>query len=134
MFCDFSLRIPLSHESVEVRATALRTLRCVLSEAADAVAANIVSLHHLVVRCLDIDLDNQARICNSYHHMSAAIYCWISQHSIYAIYSRQFDIVFQMERLQAIRLARKMLFLAPSSFPAAIVRSLVSIADGDHKE
>ena len=84
MFCYFSLRIPLSHESVEVRATALRTLRCVLSEAADAVAANLVSLHHLVVRCLDIDLDNQARVCNSHHHISAAMYSWISQLSTYA--------------------------------------------------
>ena len=129
MFFYFSLRIPLSHESVEARATALRTLRCVLSEAADAVAANLVSLHHLVVRCLDIDLDNQARVCDS-HQVQQYIVGSVSS----VIYLRLYDIVFQMERLQAIRLARKMLFLAPSSFPAALVRSLVSIADGDHKE
>ena len=92
------LRIPLTHDSAEVRATALRTLRYVMSDGGGVAAANLVNLQHLVVRCLDIDLDNQA------------------------------------ERLQAIRLARKMLFLAPAAFPAALVRSLVSIADGDHKE
>jgi hypothetical protein len=92
------LRIPLVHDSVEVRATALRTIRCVMTNADDVRDANLVNMQHLIARCMDLDLDNQ------------------------------------IERLQALRLARKILFLAPAHFPKAIVRSLVSIADGDHKE
>ena len=40
----------------------------------------------------------------------------------------------KFERLQALRLIRQIMFLAPASFPQCLVRSLVSIAEGDHKE
>lgn len=36
----------------------------------------------------------------------------------------------KLERIQAIMLARRMLYLAPKKFPAVVVRSLASIARG----
>ncbi len=44
------------------------------------------------------------------------------------------DLDNKLERVQALRLARKMAFVSPKSFPISVARSLVSIAEGDNKE
>ena len=39
-----------------------------------------------------------------------------------------------MERVQALRLVRKMAFVGPKHFPLSLVRSLVAIAEDGKKE
>ena len=53
------LRIPLVHESSEIRASTLKTIRLLLSEYEDVNIIQEINLHHLIVRSLDIDLDNK---------------------------------------------------------------------------
>lgn len=92
------LRIPLTHDSAEVRAATLRVLRYLTTEENDVRDLNRVNIHYLIAKCLDIDLDNR------------------------------------LERVHAVRLARKCLFLAPQYLSPTIVRSLVAVAQGDPKE
>ncbi|XP_059078689.1 rapamycin-insensitive companion of mTOR-like isoform X2 [Tigriopus californicus] len=92
------LRIPLTHDSAEVRAATLRVLRYLATEENDVRDLNRVNIHYLIAKCLDIDLDNR------------------------------------LERVHAVRLARKCLFLAPQYLSPTIVRSLVAVAQGDPKD
>ena len=55
----FSLRIPLTSDTNEVRAATLRVLRHLIEDEEDAKELNRVNIHYLVARCLDIDLDNR---------------------------------------------------------------------------
>ena len=47
---SFSLRIPLTHESPEVRAAALRTVRCILRSESDVNDLQKVNMHLLITR------------------------------------------------------------------------------------
>ena len=53
------LRVPLVHESSDVRASTLRTIRLLLTETEHVHLIYQINLHHLVIRSLDIDLDNK---------------------------------------------------------------------------
>ena len=55
----FSLRIPLVHESTEIRAATLRTLRHLTTTSEAAKAVTTLNIHYLISRCLDIELDNK---------------------------------------------------------------------------
>lgn len=53
------LRIPLVHESADVRAAALRSLRHLTKTLEDVEAILRLNIHYLITRCLDIELDNK---------------------------------------------------------------------------
>ena len=55
----FSLRIPLVHESTDVRAATIRTLRHLIKTSDDCQALVTFNMHYLIARCLDIELDNK---------------------------------------------------------------------------
>ena len=54
-----SLRIPLVHESTEVRAATLRTIRHLTKTLEDVQSLNDLHIPYLITRCLDIELDNK---------------------------------------------------------------------------
>ena len=60
-FCKIysSLRIPLVHESTEVRAATLRTIRHLTKTLEDVQSLNELHIPYLITRCLDIELDNK---------------------------------------------------------------------------
>ena len=53
------LRIPLVHESSDVRAATIRTLRHLIKTSEDSQALVTFNMHYLIARCLDIELDNK---------------------------------------------------------------------------
>ena len=55
----YSLRIPLVHESTDVRAATVRTLRHLIKTSEDSQALVTFNMHYLIARCLDIELDNK---------------------------------------------------------------------------
>ena len=59
LYLLFSLRIPLIHESTEVRAATLRTLRHLIKKSEDVQALETLNVHYLVTRCLDLELENK---------------------------------------------------------------------------
>ncbi|XP_069163639.1 rapamycin-insensitive companion of mTOR-like isoform X1 [Procambarus clarkii] len=96
--CFCLLRCCLVHEGKEVRAGGLRLLRYLIQTPEDVKALITVNTVPLIIRCMDIMLDNQ------------------------------------IERLQSLRLARRMLQVAPSLFPEALARCLIAIARDGAKE
>lgn len=92
------LRIPLFHESVEVRATTLRCFRYFIFNESIAKAFILNNIPLLVTKSLDIMLDNRP------------------------------------ERLQAIRLIRKLLIVYPSGFPSSLTNSMTAISRDGLKE
>jgi len=85
------LRIPLTSSREEVRSGVLRAIRHLVRAKQDAVALLQVNLHHLLIRCLDLDSDHKP------------------------------------ERVQAVKLARKLLIFGPRDFPASLVRCLAAV-------
>ena len=55
----YSLRIPLVHESTEVRAATLRTMRHLTKTKETLQNLNNLHIPYLITRCLDIELDNK---------------------------------------------------------------------------
>ena len=53
------LRVPLIHESSEIRASTLKAIRLLLCEAEHVDALKEMNIHYLIARSLDIDLDNK---------------------------------------------------------------------------
>ncbi|XP_050686343.1 rapamycin-insensitive companion of mTOR-like isoform X3 [Eriocheir sinensis] len=92
------LRCCLVQSGKEVRAGGLRLLRYLIFTKEDVQALNTVNVMPLIIRCMDISLDNQ------------------------------------VERVQALRLARRLLMVAPDLFPVALARCLVAIARDGAKE
>nr|XP_027221348.1 rapamycin-insensitive companion of mTOR-like isoform X1 [Penaeus vannamei] len=92
------LRCCLVHDGKEVRAGGLRLLRYLIQSPEDVKALQAVNTIPLIIRSMDIMLDNQ------------------------------------IERVQSLRLTRKMLQVAPSLFPLALARCLVAIARDGAKE
>ncbi|XP_071552296.1 rapamycin-insensitive companion of mTOR isoform X2 [Panulirus ornatus] len=92
------LRCCLVHDGKEVRAGGLRLLRYLIQTPEDVQALITVNAVPLIVRCIDIMLDNQ------------------------------------IERVQSLRLARRMLQVAPNLFPVALARCLTAIARDGAKE
>ncbi|KAK3871710.1 hypothetical protein Pcinc_023156 [Petrolisthes cinctipes] len=92
------LRCCLVHEAKEVRAGGLRLLRYLLQSKEDVQGLIEVNAVPLIVRCIDIMLENQ------------------------------------VERVQGLRLARRMLQVAPHLFPIGLARCLVAIARDGAKE
>nr|XP_053655508.1 LOW QUALITY PROTEIN: rapamycin-insensitive companion of mTOR-like [Cherax quadricarinatus] len=92
------LRCCLVHKGKEVRAGGLRLLRYLIQTPEDVQALITVNTVPLMIRCMDIMLDNQ------------------------------------IERVQSLRLARRMLQVAPSLFPVALARCLIAIARDGAKE
>ncbi|KAG7156669.1 rapamycin-insensitive companion of mTOR-like [Homarus americanus] len=92
------LRCCLVHEGKEVRAGGLRLLRYLIQTPEDVQALITVNTVPLIIRCMDIMLDNQ------------------------------------IERVQSLRLARRMLQVAPSLFPVSLARCLIAIARDGAKE
>lgn len=88
----FSLRVSLLDEAYEVRAAGLRAMRCFLLSPEHVRSLIRCNQIHLVVRSLDINLENK------------------------------------VERLQALRLIRRMIAVLPSEVPLSLVRVLVAIA------
>ena len=58
-FNFFSLRVPLIHDSTEVRAATLRTMRHLTKTKNDLKQLNDLHIPYLVTRCLDLELDNK---------------------------------------------------------------------------
>ena len=88
------------HDSQEVRAAALRSVRLLTSTDADVSALISLNLHHLVARSIDLDIDNKH------------------------------------ERVQALKLLRRCVFLGPTRLAGAMgpVRALVSLVDSGMAE
>ena len=77
-----------------MRAAALRAVRLLTNSDTDVCSVLSINLHHLIVRSLDLDIDNK------------------------------------LERVQALKLLRKCIFLGPSHVPSAPCRALVALVDG----
>ncbi|MPC71863.1 Rapamycin-insensitive companion of mTOR [Portunus trituberculatus] len=92
------LRCCLVQDGREIRAGGLRLLRYLIFTKEDVEALMAVNVIPLVIRCMDIMLDNQ------------------------------------VERVQALRLARRLLMVAPDLFPLSLARCLVAIARDGAKE
>lgn len=84
----------LIHEATQVRAAALRAVRCMLKKEQDVVSINKLQYPYFLARSMDINLRNE------------------------------------MERIQALRLVRRILVLAPRYFSPALARSLISLTNG----
>ncbi|CAL4142208.1 unnamed protein product, partial [Meganyctiphanes norvegica] len=92
------LRCCLVHESKEVRSGGMRLLRYLIVSPQDVQALISVNTLPLIIRSLDIMLDNQ------------------------------------IERVQALRLVRRMLHVAPNLFPSSLAHCLMAIARDGAKE
>ncbi|KAK8396470.1 hypothetical protein O3P69_005488 [Scylla paramamosain] len=92
------LRCCLVQDGREIRAGGLRLLRYLIFTKEDVQALMAVNVIPLIIRCMDIMLDNQ------------------------------------VERVQALRLARRLLMVAPDLFPLSLARCLVAIARDGAKE
>lgn len=92
------MRSSLLHESVEVRAAGIRAFRYFIQEATHVQHFYRLNLDFLVVRSVDIVLDNKA------------------------------------ERMQALRLIRKLLSINPSNFSPSFTRCLLAIAKDGHQK
>ena len=88
------LRIPLIHDSQVVRASALRTIRLLTEKDYHVQLLSTLNLHHLIVRSIDLDLDNN------------------------------------LERIQALKLMRKCIFVGHREIAPAFARALVSLVEG----
>lgn len=75
----------MCHDSVEVRASTLRTLRYLISSESEVLDFITINGHFLLARCLDIELDNKVsresrtHISRSLFHQSFSKPCIISQ-------------------------------------------------------
>ncbi|KAK7081586.1 hypothetical protein SK128_008472, partial [Halocaridina rubra] len=94
----FLLRCCLVHEGKEIRAAGLRLMRYLVQMPEDVQALKTVNAVPLIIRCMDIMVDNE------------------------------------IERVQSLRLARRMLLVAPDIFPLALARCLAAIARDGAKE
>lgn len=90
--CGHSLRVALLDEAYEVRAAGLRAMRNLIRNQELARAFLVSNQMQLVVRCLDINLDNK------------------------------------IERLQALRLIRRLIAILPADVPLSAARALVAVA------
>ena len=92
------LRVPLIHESSDIRASTLRTIRLILTEPEHVNIVQEMNLHYLIARSLDIDLDNK------------------------------------IERIQAIKLIRKLLQISLRDIPVSLARAVVALVEGGPSE
>lgn len=119
-----SLRISLVHETTQVRAGTLRAVRYILQTEADVIAFNSLRLPYLITRYVRI--------------LNFVFFLFVLCNFNWSTLFRSLDVVLrnEMERIQALRVVRRIIRLSASRCEASIARALVAVpsASPDDKD
>lgn len=118
------MRISLVHETTQVRAGTLRAVRYILRTEADVVAFNSLRLPYLITRYFKL--------------FNRGLFVFFFLNLMICKCFRSLDVVLrnEMERIQALRVVRRMIRLSAGRCEASIARALVAVpsASPDDKD